>query len=67
MATGVHDPRRARPVVAGLVRLMDRQRVHVGAQKDGLGLGARPPFPVQQADDAGAADALMHFIQSKGA
>ena len=44
------------------VRLVDRQAVHVGAQAHGALRGAG----AQHADDAGLADAAMHFDAELG-
>ena len=38
-------------------RLLDRQRIHVGAQHDGRAVAV-----AQQADDAGLADARRHLV-----
>ena len=56
MAAGMHHARPGR-LVRHLVRLEDRQRVHVGAQPD----RDRPIALAQHADHAGPADAAMHL------
>ena len=56
MAAGVHHARPGR-LVGHVVRLEDRQRVHVGAQPD----RHRAVAFAQHADHAGAADAAMHL------
>jgi hypothetical protein len=56
MAAGVHHAR-LRRLVGYVVRLEDRQRIHVGAQAD----RDRAVAFAQHADNAGPADAAMHL------
>jgi hypothetical protein len=57
MAAGMHDPWRGRGV-GGAGGFQDRQRIHVGAQRD----GAAPLAPAaQRADHAGACDAFCNL------
>ena len=63
VAAGVHLARHRR-FVRQVVRLLDRQRVHVGAQADdlvGLALAA-----VDDADHAGAAEPRHHLVAAEG-
>ncbi len=56
MAAGVHFPRMPR-AIREAVLLIDRQRVHVGAQADGAGAAAL----AQDADNPGLRQSAMHF------
>ena len=61
MAAGVHLARHGR-FVGKIGLLLDRQRIHVGAQPDHLAASFAPP---DDADDAGSADAGRHFVAAK--
>ena len=63
MAAGVHLAGHGR-LVGKVVRLLDRQRVHVGAQPDHLA-GAARPVALDDADHAGAADPGHHLVAAE--
>ena len=62
MAAGVHLARHGR-LVRQAGRLLDRQRVHVGAQADDLAGAALAA--ADDADHAGAADARHHLVAAE--
>jgi hypothetical protein len=62
MAAGMHGARGGRGIGCP-GSLLDRQRVHVGAQHDRL--AARPAAPVQHAQHTGAADAGLDHVETQ--
>jgi hypothetical protein len=62
MAAGMHLARRL-GFIRQVVGLIDRQRVHVGAQADGL--SRRAFAAADDADHAGAADARHHLVAAE--
>src|SRR5262249_685005 len=63
MAAGMHLPRHG-GFVGQIVRLLDRQRIHVSAQADHLAGPTRPVAP-DDADHAGAPDAGHHLVAAE--
>ena len=61
VAARMHVSRR-RGLVGQIVRLEDRQRVHIGAQADGL---ARASLAADHSDNAGPADAGDHLVAAE--
>ena len=65
MAAGVHLARRPGGV-SEICRLLDRQRVHIGAQRDYLDIAfGRRLAALDDADDAGAAETCRDFVAAE--